>query len=72
MLVGGGGGGVVLQERMNRSLMVCQDRFENAKLHKIKTEAINELESCVNQAIDDSKKVLHHVAEHIKSSLSIS
>lgn len=57
---------------MNRSLMVCQDRFENAKLHMIKTEAINELESCVNQAIDDSKKVLPHIADRIKSSLSMS
>ncbi|KAJ4819499.1 Protein FAM136A [Rhynchospora pubera] len=26
------------QERMNRSLMVCQDRFENAKLQKIKKD----------------------------------
>lgn len=60
------------QEKMNRSLMVCQDRFENAKLHMIKTEAINELESCVNQAIDDSKKVLPHIADRIKSSLSMS
>ncbi|KAF3321747.1 protein FAM136A-like protein [Carex littledalei] len=60
------------QERMNRSLMVCQDRFENAKLQMIKTEAINELESCVNQAIDDSKRVLPHIADRIKSSLSMS
>ncbi|KAJ3703532.1 hypothetical protein LUZ61_007237 [Rhynchospora tenuis] len=59
------------QERMNRSLMVCQDRFENAKLQKIKTEAINELEMCVNQAIDDSKRVLPHIADRIKSSLSM-
>ncbi|KAJ4751372.1 Protein FAM136A [Rhynchospora pubera] len=60
------------QERMNRSLMVCQDRFENAKLQKIKTEAINELELCVSQAIDDSKRVLPHIADRIKSSLSMS
>ncbi|KAJ1686310.1 hypothetical protein LUZ63_017700 [Rhynchospora breviuscula] len=60
------------QEMMNRSLMVCQDRFENAKLQKIKTEAINELELCVSQAIDDSKKVLPHIADRIKSSLSMS
>ncbi|XP_078155766.1 uncharacterized protein LOC144551604 [Carex rostrata] len=60
------------QERMNRSLMVCQDRFENAKLQMIKTQAINELESCVNQAIDDSKRVLPHIADRIKSSLSMS
>ncbi|KAJ8639359.1 hypothetical protein MRB53_016053 [Persea americana] len=42
------------QERMNRSLMVCQDRFEAAKLQQLKTGAMTDLESCVDQAIQDS------------------
>ncbi|XP_008791817.1 protein FAM136A-like [Phoenix dactylifera] len=60
------------QERMNRSLMVCQDKFEAAKLQQIKTSAMNDLESCVNQAIDDNIKTLPHIADRIKASLSIS
>ncbi|KAJ0973035.1 hypothetical protein J5N97_020994 [Dioscorea zingiberensis] len=59
------------QERMNRSLMVCQDKFEAAKLQQIKTEAINDLESCVNQAIEDNKKVLPLIANRLKASFSI-
>ncbi|KAL6885628.1 hypothetical protein ACP4OV_010407 [Aristida adscensionis] len=44
------------QERLNRSLMVCQDKFEAAKLQKMKTDAAQELESCVNRSIDDSMR----------------
>ncbi|CAD5166483.1 uncharacterized protein LOC135649476 [Musa acuminata AAA Group] len=59
------------QERLNRSLMVCQDKFEAAKLQKIKTDAMTDLESCVNKAIDDSLGALPHVVDHVKASLSI-
>ncbi|CAD6254325.1 unnamed protein product [Miscanthus lutarioriparius] len=59
------------QERLNRSLMVCQDKFEAAKLQKLKTDATQELESCVNRSIDDSIRVLPHVVEQIKSTLQI-
>ncbi|XP_072978456.1 uncharacterized protein [Typha angustifolia] len=59
------------QERMNRSLMVCQDKFEAAKLQKIKSDAMDGLETCVNQAIDDSIGVLPLIVDRIKSSLSI-
>ncbi|XP_010912767.1 uncharacterized protein [Elaeis guineensis] len=59
------------QERMNRSLMVCQDKFEAAKLQQIKTSAMNDLESCVNQAIDDNVKTLPHIVDRIKAALSI-
>ncbi|RRT75807.1 hypothetical protein B296_00013976, partial [Ensete ventricosum] len=59
------------QERLNRSLMVCQDKFEAAKLHKIKTDAMTDLESCVNTAIDDSVGVLPHIVDRVKASLSI-
>ncbi|CAN6374767.1 unnamed protein product [Urochloa humidicola] len=59
------------QERLNRSLMVCQDKFEAAKLQKMKSDASQELESCVNRSIDDSIRVLPHVVDQIKSSLKI-
>ncbi|KAH7670873.1 hypothetical protein IHE45_10G057100 [Dioscorea alata] len=59
------------QERMNRSLMVCQDKFEAAKLQRIKTDALNDLESCVDQAIEDNKRVLPLIANRLKASLSI-
>ncbi|XP_066337886.1 pentatricopeptide repeat-containing protein At3g12770-like [Miscanthus floridulus] len=56
-------------ERLNRSLMICQDKFEAAKLQKMKTDATQELESCVNRSIDDSIRVLPYVVEQIKSTL---
>jgi hypothetical protein len=57
------------QERMNRSLVVCQDRFEAAKLQKMKTDASQEFESCVNRSVEDSIRVLPHVVEQIKSTI---
>ncbi|RZC64208.1 hypothetical protein C5167_025976 [Papaver somniferum] len=60
------------QEMMNRSLMVCQDKFEQAKLQQIKTGAINEMESCVDRAIQDSVKLLPHVVDRLKTTLNIS
>ncbi|CAO2141241.1 unnamed protein product [Urochloa humidicola] len=59
------------QERLNRSLMVCQDKFEAAKLQKMKSDATQELESCVNRCIEDGIRVLPHVVDQIKSSLKI-
>ncbi|XVF37568.1 hypothetical protein REPUB_Repub20aG0020400 [Reevesia pubescens] len=58
-------------ERLNRSLMVCQDKFESAKLQPTKTDAINELESCINQSIDDNMKTLPHLARRLKASFNI-
>ncbi|GLT91569.1 hypothetical protein SLE2022_094510 [Rubroshorea leprosula] len=60
------------QERMNRSLMVCQDKFEAAKLQRVGTEAINDLESCVNKSIEDNMKTLPHLAGRLQASFSIS
>jgi hypothetical protein len=54
---------------MNRSLVVCQDRFEAAKLQKMKTDASQEFESCVNKSVEDSIRVLPHVVEQIKSTI---
>ena len=52
-------------------MMVCQDKFEAAKLQKMKTDATNELESCVNRSIDDSIRVLPHLVEQIKSTINM-
>lgn len=57
---------------MNRSLMVCQDKFEAAKLQQIKTDAMKDLESCVDQSVQDSIKTLPHLVGKLKVSLSMS
>ncbi|AQK49653.1 uncharacterized protein LOC100276325 [Zea mays] len=59
------------QGMLNRSLRVCQDKFEAANLQKLKSDATRELESCVNRSIDDSLRVLPHVVDQIKSTLKI-
>ncbi|KAI3738914.1 hypothetical protein L2E82_29183 [Cichorium intybus] len=59
------------QERLNRSLMVCQDKFESAKLQKIRTDATSDMESCVNQSIEDNIKELPHLVAKLKASLNI-
>lgn len=59
------------QERLQRSLMVCQDKFETAKLQQIRTEAMTGLESCVDQSIQESISTLPHLVEKLKSSLSL-
>ncbi|KVI00408.1 protein FAM136A-like [Cynara cardunculus var. scolymus] len=59
------------QERLNRSLMVCQDKFESAKLQKIRTDATKDMESCVNQSIEENVKALPHLVAKLKASLSI-
>ncbi|CAE5956647.1 unnamed protein product [Arabidopsis arenosa] len=39
------------QDRMNRSLMVCQDKFEAAKLQNMnRIDAAKDMEGCVNDA----------------------
>ncbi|KAL8260067.1 hypothetical protein R6Q59_028020 [Mikania micrantha] len=59
------------QERLNRSLMVCQDKFESAKLQNIRTDATRDMESCVNLSIDDNIKALPHLVAKLKASLAI-
>ncbi|KAL5574753.1 hypothetical protein UlMin_016452 [Ulmus minor] len=59
------------QERLNRSLMVCQDKFEAAKLQQTKGNALQDLESCVEQSTQDSINTLPHLAERLKASFSV-
>ncbi|KAL8262793.1 hypothetical protein R6Q59_024142 [Mikania micrantha] len=59
------------QERLNRSLMVCQGKFESAKLQKIKTDATKDMDLCVNHTVDESIKALPHLVTKLKASLAI-
>ncbi|KAK6914483.1 Protein of unknown function DUF842, eukaryotic [Dillenia turbinata] len=59
------------QERLNRSLMVCRDKFESAKLQQLKTDATSELESCVDMAIQDGIRSMPHLVGRLKASLNI-
>ncbi|XP_010542770.1 PREDICTED: protein FAM136A [Tarenaya hassleriana] len=59
------------QERLNRSLVVCQDKFEASKLQKIRTDAVNEMEACVHQSIDENLKTLPHLVQRMKTAFSI-
>uniref|UniRef100_A0A7N0UQA9 Protein FAM136A n=1 Tax=Kalanchoe fedtschenkoi TaxID=63787 RepID=A0A7N0UQA9_KALFE len=58
------------QERLQRSLMVCQDKFETAKLQQIRTEAWKNLESCVDQSIQESIGTLPRLVGKLKLELS--
>lgn len=52
--------------------MVCQDKFETAKLQQIRGDAMKDLESCVEQSIDDSIKTqLPHLVNKMKASFHI-
>ena len=60
-----------VQEKLNRSLMVCQDKYEAAKLQQ-KTGTVNDLVSCADEAIQDSIKMLPHLANKLQASFGIS
>ena len=49
--------------------MVCQDKYEAAKLQK-RFGAMQDMESCVNLSIDDNVNSLPHLAEKLKASLA--
>ncbi|KAG7568727.1 hypothetical protein ISN45_Aa04g015210 [Arabidopsis thaliana x Arabidopsis arenosa] len=59
------------QERLNRSLVVCQDKFEASKLQKIRPEAINEMESCVQKSIEENLNTLPHIVQRMKQAFNI-
>ncbi|XP_061373044.1 uncharacterized protein LOC133315427 [Gastrolobium bilobum] len=58
------------QEKLNRSLMVCQDKYEAAKLQQ-KTGAMNDLVSCADQSIQESIKMLPLLTNKLKASFGI-
>ncbi|KAM3750143.1 hypothetical protein ACB098_04G015200 [Castanea mollissima] len=58
------------QEKLNRSLMVCQDKYETAKQQN-KPGALNDLESCVDQSTQDGIKMLPHLCERLKAAFQL-
>jgi hypothetical protein len=50
--------------------MVCQDKYEGAKLQK-KTGAMNDMISCADQAIQDNIKMLPLLTNKLKASFGI-
>ncbi|XP_027120134.1 uncharacterized protein [Coffea arabica] len=60
------------QERLNRALMVCQDKFETAKLQRSRGDGMKDLESCVDQSVQDSVKTLPSLVDRLKTALSFS
>ncbi|KAM3270472.1 protein like [Capsicum chacoense] len=59
------------QEKMNRSLMVCQDKFKTATQQKNKSDAIKDMESCVDQSVQESFNSLPYLVGKFKVSLGI-
>lgn len=57
------------QERLNRALSVCQDKFESAKLHKNRGDLTKDLESCVDQTVQDSINTLPPLVARLKNAL---
>ncbi|XP_073126885.1 uncharacterized protein [Henckelia pumila] len=59
------------QERLNRSLKVCQDKFETAKVQGGGNNAMKALESCVDMSVEDGINMMPHLAGKLKAYLSI-
>ncbi|KAK4387901.1 hypothetical protein Sango_2396700 [Sesamum angolense] len=59
------------QEKLNRSLRVCQDKYEGAKLQPNSNNAMKDLESCVNLSVQDSIEMMPHLAGKLKAYLTI-
>ncbi|KAK9672169.1 hypothetical protein RND81_12G081600 [Saponaria officinalis] len=59
------------QERLQRALTVCHDRYESAKLQPGHSNPIIDLESCAATAIDDNVKTLPAIVERLKTSLGM-
>nr|ABK25974.1 unknown [Picea sitchensis] len=58
------------QERLTRSLMVCQDRLEAAKLSNQKEGAMKELESCIDHTVKEHIQTLPNVVERVKLAIA--
>lgn len=60
----------MVQEKLNRSMMVCQDKYEGSKLQQ-KPGAMNDMISCADEAIQDSIKMLPLLTNKLKASFGI-
>ncbi|RAL48276.1 unnamed protein product [Cuscuta campestris] len=61
----------VFQEKLQRSLLVCHDKYESSKLQANKGNAMMDLESCVDLLVQDSIKTLPHVVERLKGKMGM-
>lgn len=59
------------QKRLNRALMVCQDKYESAKLHKNTGDSMKDLESCVDRSVQDSINTLPPLVAGLKDVLRV-
>ncbi|KAL6578183.1 hypothetical protein OROMI_010511 [Orobanche minor] len=59
------------QEKLSRSLTVCQDKYEAAKLQPNSNNPMTNLESCVENSVQDSINMMPHLAGKIKAYLSL-
>ncbi|XP_071718430.1 uncharacterized protein [Rutidosis leptorrhynchoides] len=64
------------QERLTRSIGVCQKEFfraklENRKLENSMTDVIKSMESCVNQSFKENLNLLPHLVAKFKASVAI-
>ncbi|KAK6126631.1 hypothetical protein DH2020_039625 [Rehmannia glutinosa] len=60
------------QEKLSRSLTVCQDKYESAKLQpNSNNNGMNDLESCVELSVQDSINMMPHLAGKLRAYLSI-
>ncbi|EPS62009.1 hypothetical protein M569_12783, partial [Genlisea aurea] len=59
------------QEKLNRSLRVCQDKYESARLQGDNNNGLKDMESCVDSSIQSSIKTIPHLADKFKEYLSI-
>ncbi|GFP93286.1 protein fam136a [Phtheirospermum japonicum] len=60
------------QERLSRSLTVCQDKYEAAKLQQNSNNpTMKDLESCVELSVQDSINMMPHLAGKLKAYMSI-
>ncbi|KAG8375881.1 hypothetical protein BUALT_Bualt09G0005200 [Buddleja alternifolia] len=58
-------------EKLSRSLTVCQDKYESAKIRPNSNNAIKDLESCVDLSVQDSINTMPHLAGKLKAYFSI-
>ncbi|KAL8491742.1 hypothetical protein ACS0TY_023365 [Phlomoides rotata] len=59
------------QEKLSRSLTVCQDKYETAKLQANSSNALMDLESCVDLSVQDGINMIPLIAGKLKTHLSI-
>ncbi|KAL3621639.1 hypothetical protein CASFOL_036551 [Castilleja foliolosa] len=60
------------QEKLSRSLAVCQDKYEAAKLQQNSNNPpMKDLESCVELSVQDSINMMPHLAGKLKAYMSI-